>query len=154
MTSNTDFAIKVVKMEADISAIRTEVTHSNQLARAEMQGVKTSVDRITDAVELLLKNSQETALLRQDLFDTKHDVSELSQRMDRRQATTDPLILEAQQFLSSFKTGAGLVVKGLGILQLIFIMWFGYNETRISDLETRVHELTVESAILKNRITV
>ena len=36
MTSNTDFAIKVVKMEADISAIRTEVTHSNQLARAEM----------------------------------------------------------------------------------------------------------------------
>ena len=145
--TNNDIAMKVVKMEGDISAIRSEVTHSAKLAMVEMTGVRSSVDRVGEAVELLLKNSQETALLRKDLSNTQSDVSELSQRMDKRQESTDPIILEAKEFLASFKTGAGLVVKGIGILQLIFIAWFGYNETRISSLEESVHQLSIDVAI-------
>ena len=145
--TNNDIAMKVVKMEADISAIRADVSHSSKIAMLEMSGVKSSVDRVGEAVELLLKNSQETALLRKDLSNTQSDVSELSQRMDKRQESTDPIILEAKEFLASFKTGAGLVVKGIGILQLIFIAWFGYNETRISSLEESVHQLSIDVAI-------
>lgn len=145
-TSSSDLVIKVVKMEADISAIRTEVSHSNEMTRQEMNRANTSIERIGEAVDLLLRNSQETAMLRRDLSNTQQDLTDLSQRIDKRQATTDPFIMEAKEFLASFKTGAALVVKGLAILQLIFLMWLSYNETRISDLQDEVDELMLANA--------
>lgn len=144
--TNEDITIKVVKMESDIHAIRTAVTHSDQMTRVEMSNVQQSMDRIGDAVELLLKNSQETALLRKDLSNTQHKLSELDIRMDKRQESTDPIIIEAKEFLASFRTGTAVLLKALGVLQIVFILWLGYNETRISKLQQDVQQMQLNIA--------
>lgn len=139
--TNEDITIKVVKMESDIRAIRTAVTHSDQMTRVEMSNVQQSMDRIGDAVELLLSNSQETEILRKDLSHTQHKLSELNIRMDKRQEVTDPIIIEAKEFLASFRTGTAVLLKALGVLQIVFILWLGYNETRISKLQQDVQQM-------------
>lgn len=136
-----DTSLKIVEMEGDMKTLRSDITHVTEMTRQELHHVRNSVDKIEEAVTLLLKTSQETHILRREVQDTRQELSQLYERVEKRQESTDPIILEAQQFLASFRTGSMLVLKGLGILQLVLIAWLSFNETRLSEIEQDITAL-------------